>query len=97
VLSVIAGTLWTFVAGGALGVALVSLKIFPIVILGGLDSVAGALVAAVVIGVVEGATASYLDAHLGGGFSTVASYLVLLVMLLARPHGLFGRPAATRV
>jgi len=97
VLSVIAGTLWTFVAGGGMGVALVSLKIFPIVILGGLDSVAGALVAAVLIGVVESTTASYLDAYLGGGFSTVASYLVLLVMLFARPHGLFGRPAAARV
>jgi branched-chain amino acid transport system permease protein len=97
VLSVVAGTLWTFVAGGGMGVALVSLKIFPIVILGGLDSVAGALVAAVIIGMVESATASYLDAHLGGGFSTVASYLALLVMLFVRPHGLFGRAAAARV
>ncbi len=97
ILSVIAGTLWTFVAGTGFGVVLVGLKVFPIVILGGLDSVAGTLVAAVVVGVLEAVAASYLDDLLGGGFSNIASYLVLLAMLLARPHGLFGRPAPARV
>jgi len=97
ILSVIAGTLWTFVAGTGFGVVLVGLKVFPIVILGGLDSVAGTLVAAVVVGVLEALAASYLDELLGGGFSNIASYLVLLAMLLARPHGLFGRPAPVRV
>ena len=97
VLSVIAGTLWTFVAGSGFSVVLVGLKIFPIVILGGLDSIVGTIVAAVLVGVLEGLAASYLDAHLGGGFSNIASYLVLLAMLLARPHGLFGRPEAARV
>lgn len=97
ILSVIAGTLWTFVAGTGFGVVLIGLKVFPIVILGGLDSVAGTLVAAVVVGVLEALAASYLDELLGGGFSNIASYLVLLAMLLARPHGLFGRPAPVRV
>jgi len=71
--------------------------VFPIVILGGLDSIVGTIVAAVLIGVLEALAASYLDTHLGGGFSHVASYLVLLAMLFARPHGLFGRPDAVRV
>ena len=97
VLSVIAGTLWTFVAGTGFGVVLLGLKVFPIVILGGLDSVAGTLVAAVVVGVLEAVAASYLDELLGGGFSNIASYLVLLAVLLARPQGLFGRPAPVRV
>jgi branched-chain amino acid transport system permease protein len=61
VISVIAGVLWTYVAGGGFGVALVGLKIFPIVIIGGLDSVAGTLVAAIVIGVLESLGAGYLD------------------------------------
>jgi branched-chain amino acid transport system permease protein len=97
VLSVIAGTLWTFVAGSGFGLALVGLKVFPIVILGGLDSIAGTIVAAVVVGVVEALAAGYLDAHLGSGFGGIASYLVLIAVLVARPHGLFGRADAARV
>ena len=97
VLSVIAGTLWTFVAGSGFGLALVGLKVFPIVILGGLDSIAGTIVAAVVVGLIEALAAGYLDAHLGSGFGGIASYLVLIAVLVARPHGLFGRADAARV
>jgi branched-chain amino acid transport system permease protein len=97
VLSVLGGTLWTFAAGGGFSVALVGLKVFPIVIIGGLDSVAGTIVGAIMVGVVESLTAGYLDPLLGGGFSTIASYLLLIVMLLARPYGLLGRPAVARV
>jgi branched-chain amino acid transport system permease protein len=97
VLSVIAGTLWTFVAGSGFGLALVGLKVFPIVILGGLDSIAGTIVAAILVGVLEGLAAGYLDAYLGSGFGGIASYLVLIVVLLARPYGLFGRGQPERV
>jgi branched-chain amino acid transport system permease protein len=97
VISVVAGTLWTVVAGGGFGMALVGLKIFPIVIIGGLDSIVGAIVGAVLIGVLESLAAGYVDPWLGGGFGTVASYLVLLGMLLVRPYGLFGRGAVRRV
>ena len=97
VISLLAGTLWTIVSGGGVGVVIVGLKIFPIVILGGLDSIAGTIVGAVVIGILESLSAGYLDAALGGGFSNVASYLVLLVALSLRPHGLFGRPVVERI
>jgi branched-chain amino acid transport system permease protein len=97
VVCVLAGALWTSVAGGGFGVALVGLKVFPIVIIGGLDSVAGALVGAVLLGVLESLAAGYLDPLLGGGFASVASYIVLLAMLFARPHGLFGRQRVERV
>jgi len=97
VISVAAGVLWTFVAGGGFGVALVGLKIFPIVIIGGLDSIPGAIVAAMIIGVVESLGTGYLDPHLGGGFGNVASYLLLIGMLVVRPSGLFGRPRIERV
>ena len=50
---VVAGTLWAIVSGGGFGMALVGLKIFPIVILGGLDSIRGCLVGAIAIGVTE--------------------------------------------
>lgn len=97
ILSVLAGTLWTFVSGGGFGAVLVGLKVFPIVIIGGLDSIAGTIVGAIVVGVLESLAAGYLDPHLGGGFGTVASYLVLIAMLFVRPYGLFGRPHVERV
>jgi branched-chain amino acid transport system permease protein len=89
-LCVLGGTLWTFVSGGGLGLVLVGLKVFPIVVVGGLDSIPGTIVAAVALGVLESLAAGYLDPLVGGGFSNVASYLVLVAMLFARPHGLFG-------
>lgn len=97
VLSVIAGTLWTSVAGSGFGLALVGLKVFPIVILGGLDSLVGTIAAAVVVSVLEALAASYLDAHLGSGFGGIAPYFVLIAVLIMRPHGLFGRREAVRV
>ena len=97
VLSVLAGTLWTVVAGGGLGVVLIGVKVFPIVIIGGLDSIPGTLVGAMVVGVLESVTAGYVDPLVGGGFGTVASYLVLIATLFVRPYGLFGRPAVERV
>ena len=97
VISVVGGTLWTVVAGGGFGMALVGLKVFPIVIIGGLDSIGGTIVGAVLVGVLESLAAGYVDPLVGGGFSNIASYLVLLTLLFVRPYGLFGRPDARRV
>ena len=97
VLSVLSGTLWTFASGGAFGVVIIGLKVLPIVIIGGLDSIPGVLIGAALVGVLESLASGYVDPLLGGGFSTIASYLVLLAALLVRPSGLFGRPDARRV
>jgi branched-chain amino acid transport system permease protein len=97
VTSAVAGVLWTFVNGGGFGVALVGLKIFPIVIIGGLDSLPGTIVAAMLIGILESLGAGYLDPHLGPGFGTISSYVLLLAMLMVRPYGLFGQEPARRV
>jgi branched-chain amino acid transport system permease protein len=97
VVSVLAGTLWTLVGGGSLGVVLVGLRVFPIVIIGGLDSIAGSIVGALAVGMLESLAAGYLDPLLGGGFSNIASYLVLLAALFVRPYGLFGRADVRRV
>ena len=97
IVAVLAGTLWTIVAGGGLGIVLVGLRVFPIVIVGGLDSIAGAIVGALIVGVVESLAAGYVDPLLGGGFSLIASYLVLLAVLFVRPYGLFGQPDVRRI
>jgi branched-chain amino acid transport system permease protein len=96
-IAVVAGTLWTAITGGGLSLVLIGLKVFPIVIIGGLDSVPGTIVGALLIGVLESLAAGYVDPGLGAGFSSVASYLVLLAVLLARPYGLFGSPDIERV
>ena len=97
VLCVLAGTLWASVSGGGFGMVLLGLKVFPIVIIGGLDSIPGTIVGAVLVGVLESLAAAYLDPLLGGGFSTIAAYLVLVAMLFIRPSGLLGHPPVERV
>jgi branched-chain amino acid transport system permease protein len=95
--SVLGAILWTAASGGGFGLILLGLKVFPIVVIGGLDSVPGCIVGAMVIGLLESLAAGYLDPILGAGFSSVASYIALIAMLYARPNGLFGRPAVERV
>jgi branched-chain amino acid transport system permease protein len=97
VISVAAGVLWVLAAGGGFGVSLVGLKIFPIVVIGGFDSLPGTIIAAMLIGIVESLGAGFADPHLGGGSGTLLTYLLMMAMLLARPYGLFGRAPATRV
>jgi len=96
-LCVIAGTLWMVMAGGGVGVVLVGLKVLPIVIIGGLDSFPGTLLGALVVGLLESLVAGYLDPLVGGGLSTIAAYLVALMMLWMRPYGLLGTPDIERV
>jgi branched-chain amino acid transport system permease protein len=97
ILCVVAGTLWTVMAGGGVGVVLVGLKVLPIVIIGGLDSLPGTLLGALVVGLLESLAAGYLDPLVGGGFSTIAAYLVALVVLWIRPYGLLSMPDIERV
>ena len=69
----------------------VGLRIFPVVILGGLDSVGGALVGGVVMGILENLAGGYLDPLLpGGGLKEVVPFAVLVLVLMVRPYGLFG-------
>jgi len=80
-------------------VGLSALAAFPAAILGGLDSVLGAVVGGLVIGIVVSLTAGYQDniAFLGRGLSDVAPYVVMVAVLLVRPAGLFGTRELTRV
>ena len=82
------------------GTALFALRAFPAVILGGLDSVKGAIVGGFIVGTIEVMAAVYLGPYsdtLGTGFQTVVPYAVMLVGLLVRPYGLFGTPEVRRV
>ena len=77
--------------------ALIGLKVFPVVILGGLDSVLGAIVGGLIIGVVENLAAGYLDPLVGGGTKDFAPYVLMILMLMIRPYGIFGKRRIERV
>jgi branched-chain amino acid transport system permease protein len=79
---------------------LVALKAIPAIVLGGLDSIRGAVVGGALIGLVEGYTKAYQADHfawLGANFDQVVPYAVMLLVLLVRPYGLFGTPEVRRV
>src|SRR5262249_25728922 len=75
----------------------IGLKVFPAVILGGLDSVPGAVVGGVAIGVLENLAGGYLDPLVGGGTKEVAPFIVLVLALMLKPYGLFGTVEIERV
>lgn len=100
-LAAVAGT-FVAVGGGGLSQASysVALKALPVIILGGLDSIGGALLAGVVIGLAEAITAVYQPGAapwLGSNFSIVVPYVVMVAVLLVRPYGLFGTKEVERV
>jgi len=79
---------------------LTALKALPVIILGGLDSLGGAVVAGLAIGVVEALVGNYggdLSPALGGDFFLVVPYLLMLLVLLVRPYGLFGTKEVERI
>ena len=90
----------SFPAGGVSNVTgLLALNAIPVAVLGGLDSTAGAVVAGLMIGVAQELAAGYQDelSFLGRGLSNVIPYVVLFVVLLWRPSGLFGTRELSRV
>jgi len=79
---------------------IIALAAFPAIILGGLDSPLGAVVGSFVIGLSQSLTAGYQPEHaafLGEGFDAVLPYVVMVLILLVRPQGLFGTRAVVRV
>ena len=83
-----------------IGISGLALRSLPAVILGGLDSVPGALVGGLVIGLAEVFAGNYLAEYtdtLGTGYALIVPYVVMLLVLLVRPYGLFGTPEIRRV
>lgn len=97
VLCGVGGVLWSIDGLGGFGMGLVLAKVLPVVVIGGLTSFAGALVAALAIGVAEAMAAGYLDPWIGTGSGGVIAALLVLAMLWMRPAGLFGARQVARV
>ena len=100
-LAALAGMLLGTGAGGVEATtALVALKALPVIIVGGIDSIQGSVVAGLFIGVAESLTRTYQPEYapwLGANFDVVVPYLILIVGLMVRPYGLFGTPEVQRV
>lgn len=75
----------------------IGLKIFPVVILGGLDSIFGAVLGGFIVGIVENLAGGYLDPYFHGGVKDVAPFVVLVLILLFKPYGLFGKKEIERL
>ena len=95
--ALVAGIIWGSKLGVQFSLSLVALKALPVVILGGLTSVPGAIIGGLIIGVGEKLSEVYLGPYVGGGIEIWFAYVLALVFLLFRPQGLFGEKIIDRV
>ncbi len=95
--AVIGGTLWGQVFGFGFSLGLLGLKVFPIVIVGGLESIVGVIVGGLSIGVLERLAAGTVEGIIGSGSGNFIPYIVMIIVLMIRPHGIFGVPDVERV
>ncbi|HNT38501.1 MAG TPA: branched-chain amino acid ABC transporter permease [Rubrivivax sp.] len=95
--ALVAGIIWGSKLGVQFSLSLVALKALPVVILGGLTSVPGAIVGGLLIGVGEKLAEIYIGPMVGGGIEIWFGYLLVLFVLLVRPQGLFGEKIIDRV
>jgi branched-chain amino acid transport system permease protein len=95
--ALVAGVIWGSKLGVQFSLSLVALKALPVVILGGLTSVPGAIVGGLLIGAGEKLSEIYLGPLLGGGIENWFAYMLALAFLLVRPQGLFGDKIIDRV
>jgi branched-chain amino acid transport system permease protein len=97
IVSALGGIIWGNLLGVDVNLSLVGFKVFPVVILGGLDSIPGAVVGGLIVGIVENIAAGYIDPYVGGGTKDFAPYVLMILALMIRPYGIFGKKIIERV
>jgi len=95
--ALVAGLLWGARLGVQFSLSLVVLKALPVLVLGGFDSIVGAIIGGLVIGASEKLAEVYIGEYFGGGIEGWFAYVVALTFLLIRPSGLFGQKLVERV
>jgi len=97
IVATVAGILFASMQSVSYTISNLGLKVFAVVLLGGLDSLIGAAIAGVLVGVLESVSAWYIDPIVGGGVREIAPYIIMIIVLMIRPSGLFGSPRIERV
>ncbi|ANL36411.1 branched-chain amino acid ABC transporter permease [Rhizobium phaseoli] len=97
VVALVAGLLWGARLGVQFSLSLVVLKALPVLVLGGFDSILGAIVGGLLIGATEKLAEVYIGEYFGGGIEGWIAYVAALAFLLIRPSGLFGQKLVERV
>jgi branched-chain amino acid transport system permease protein len=92
-----AGILWGSMQGVDWSLSLLLMKALAIAILGGLDSIPGVLIAAVIVGVCESLATGIIDPMIGGGTRDIVASIIIVITLMIRPYGLFGHEQIERV
>jgi branched-chain amino acid transport system permease protein len=99
----VVGVISGIILGGVSGVSIAleedGMKAFAVVLLGGIDSIGGAIVAGIILGILENIASGYLDPLLpsGGGLANIFPFIVIIIVLIIRPHGLFGLARIERI
>lgn len=94
--ALVAGLLWGARLGVQFSLSLVVLKALPVLVLGGFDSILGAIVGGLLIGATEKLAEVYLGGYVGGGIESWCAYVFALIVLLVKPSGLFGQRLVER-
>ena len=95
--ALVAGLMWGVRNGVQYALTFVALKALPVLILGGFESIAGAIVGGLIIGATEKLAEVYIGPYVGGGIESWFAYVIALLFLLVRPQGLFGEKIIERV
>jgi branched-chain amino acid transport system permease protein len=97
VAAVIGGIVIGNISGISIYLGDIGLKVLAVIILGGLDSIGGAILGGLIIGILENLAGLYLDPIFGGGVKDVAPFVILVLIIMIRPYGLFGKKIIERV
>jgi len=97
IVSAVGGVIWGNLLGVDVHLALVGFKVFPVIILGGIESIPGAVIGGLIVGVVESVSAGFIDPYVGGGSKDFIPYLLMIIALMIRPYGIFGEEIIERV
>ena len=80
-----------------LNLGFIGLIVFPVIIFGGMDSILGAVLGGFTVGILESLAGAYLEGIVGGGVKGVAPFIIMLIMLMIMPYGLFGTKEVERL
>jgi branched-chain amino acid transport system permease protein len=97
IVALVAGIMWGSRLGVQFSLSLIALKALPVLILGGVDSIPGAIIAGLIVGAAENLAEVFLGPYVGGGIQTFFPYLLALFVLWFKPYGMYGREIIERV